>query len=82
MEINASGVSKAKGLSTLCAHLGIDLAECMAVGDADNDVEMLKAVGFGVAMGNALPVVKAAAGAVMSDCNHDGCAEAIERFLL
>lgn len=82
MEINAPGVSKAKGLRALCAHLGLGLAECVAVGDADNDVDMLEAAGFGVAMGNALPAAKAAAGAVVSDCDHDGCAEAIERFLL
>ena len=82
MEINALGVSKAGGLRALCAHLGIGLAECVAVGDADNDIEMLQAVGLGVAMGNALPAVKAVAGAVTSDCDHDGCAQAIERFLL
>lgn len=82
MEINAPGVSKAAGLRTLCAHLGVEPADCVAVGDADNDLEMLRAVGLGVAMGNALPAVKAAAAAVVSDCDHDGCAEAIEEFLL
>jgi Cof subfamily protein (haloacid dehalogenase superfamily) len=82
MEINAPGVSKANGLKKLCGRLGISMEECAAVGDADNDLEILRAVGLGIAMGNALPRVKEAAGAVVSDCDHDGAAEAIERFLL
>lgn len=82
MEINAPGVGKAAGLRSLCARLGISMAECVAVGDSDNDLEMIKAAGLGVAMGNALPAVKAAAGAEVSDCGRDGAAEAIERFLL
>lgn len=82
MEINAVGVSKARGLKELCGHLGISMAECVTVGDAENDLEMIKAAGLGVAMGNAEPEVKAAAGAEVDDCAHDGAAEAIERFLL
>lgn len=39
-------------------RLGIDRDEIMACGDGDNDLEMLKAVGFGVAMGNAEESVK------------------------
>jgi hydroxymethylpyrimidine pyrophosphatase-like HAD family hydrolase len=54
----------------------------VAVGDFDNDLEMIKAAGLGVAMGNALERVKSAAGAVVADCDSDGAAEAIERFML
>jgi Cof subfamily protein (haloacid dehalogenase superfamily) len=82
MEINASGVSKAGGLKTLCGRLGVDMSRAVAVGDSDNDLEMIKAAGLGVAMGNALERVKSAAGAVVADCDSDGAAEAIERFLL
>jgi Cof subfamily protein (haloacid dehalogenase superfamily) len=82
MEINAPGVSKADGLRRLCGHLGVGMEECVAVGDAENDLELIRAAGLGVAMGNAESAVKAAAGAVVADCLHDGAAEAIERFIL
>ena len=81
LELTAGHVSKALGLTMLCRHLGIDPAETIAVGDGDNDLEILKTAGFAVAMGNANEHVKAIADAVVADNNHDGCAEAIERFL-
>ena len=37
---------------------GFELAEVMAFGDSDNDIEMLSGVGIGVAMGNAKSSVK------------------------
>ncbi len=82
MEINAPGVTKAGGLKRLCAQLGISMAECIAVGDSDNDLEVMRASGLAVAMGNANAAAKAAAQETVSDCDHDGCCEAIERFLL
>lgn len=54
----------------------------MAFGDADNDVAMLEYVGVGIAMENALAKVKEAADLVTGDCNHDGVAAAIERYVL
>ena len=53
----------------------------MACGDGDNDLEMLKAVGVGVAMGNADEAVKAAADYV-TDTNEKGVAKAVEKFVL
>ena len=44
------GISKATGLKALCTHLGIDPADCLALGDADNDIEMLDFAGDSVAM--------------------------------
>ena len=52
------------------------------MGDADNDLPMLAAAGLAVAMGNANESVRAAADVVVADNDHDGVAEAIERFLL
>ena len=46
------GVSKASGLTFLCDRLGITAADVLAVGDGNNDVEMVKWAGRGVAMGN------------------------------
>ena len=52
------------------------------MGDEGNDLTMVAAAGLGVAMGNAAEAVKAAAKAVTADCDHDGVAEIIERYLL
>ena len=52
------------------------------VGDADNDREVLQTAGLAIAMGNAADHIKALADVVVADCNHDGCAEAIEKYLL
>lgn len=82
LEINAPGVSKANGLKALCKHLGIDLSECIAVGDAENDEEMISVAGLKVAMGNAQDRIKRIADVVCSDCEHDGVAEIIEQYLL
>ena len=81
LECSAAGVSKGSGLERLCTFLGIPMAECIAVGDADNDIPMLRAAGLGVAMGNAPDYVKTAADRIVSDLDHGGCAEAIMMLL-
>lgn len=58
------GMNKARGIRVLADALGVDMADVMAFGDHMNDMEMLQAVGEGVAMGNALPEVKAVANRV------------------
>ena len=82
LELTAAGVNKGTGLVKLCEHLGISVDETIAVGDADNDIAILKTAGLAVAMGNAEEYVKALADVVVADCDHDGCAEAIEKYLL
>ena len=77
LECSAAGVSKGSGLKRLCGLLGVPMADCIAVGDADNDISMLQAAGLGVAMGNAPGYVKTAADRIVSDLDHGGCAEAI-----
>ena len=76
-------VDKGKGLQELCGKLNIPLDAVMAVGDADNDLPMLSAAGWGVGMANARPRVRAAADALtQAGCNEDGVAEAVERWVL
>lgn len=58
------------------------MEQIMAIGDSENDAEMLRAVGLGVAMGNAYPSVKALADAVTDDNESDGVAKAIRNYLL
>ena len=77
LECSASGVSKGSGLERLCSLLDIPLEACIAVGDADNDIPMLRAAGLGIAMGNAPDYVKTAADRIVSDQDHGGCTEAI-----
>jgi len=81
-EISPKGVSKGTGLTALCEYIGLPIAQAIAIGDEGNDVAMLRAAGLGVAMGNAIDAAKAAADVSVGDCDHDGVAEAIERFLM
>jgi Cof subfamily protein (haloacid dehalogenase superfamily) len=74
--------TKATGISNLARHLGIPMAQVMALGDNINDLEMLQAVGWGVAMGHAPAAVREAAHAVTASNLEDGAAQAIERYLL
>ena len=81
-EINAIGADKGSGLQALCRCLNIPISATIAIGDSENDRPLLRDAGLPLAMGNAIADVKAAARYVMPDCDHDGVAEAIERFLL
>ena len=57
----------------------ISLEETMAFGDGHNDIDMLKLVNIGVAMGNAKDEVKEAADEVTDDIDHDGIYQALKR---
>lgn len=81
IEVNPSGVSKASGLASVCAGLGIRPDQVLAMGDSTNDIEMLRFAGVGVAMGNADDVVKAAADFVTLHHEDDGVAHALRALL-
>ena len=82
IEINAAGANKGAALRELCGMLGVPLADVMAIGDSGNDLRMLEAAGFPVAMGNAEDRVKAAARVVTAPYLEDGVALAVERYVL
>lgn len=82
LELSPAGATKGSGLLALAQLLGIPREATIAVGDAENDLPMLSVVGLGIAMGNATEEARAAADVVVADNDHDGCAEAIRRFLL
>lgn len=82
LEVLPKGGNKANGVRMVMKELGIHAENTMAIGDAENDIEMLQLVGWGVAVGNASEEVKKSAKAVVSSNQDDGVAEAIEKYAL
>lgn len=76
----ADGVSKASALALVCAELGVDAADVLALGDGTNDTEMLTWAGRGVAMGQAPEVVRSVADAVTGTVADDGAATELDRW--
>lgn len=70
--------SKARGIQDVLTKLGIDIESSMAFGDGFNDMEMLPTVGFGVAMGNGEPELKAVADFITKPIEEDGILYALE----
>lgn len=82
IEVLPAGASKGVGLQWLLEQMAIDPAQVMAIGDGENDIEMLALVGYGVAMANAHPRLKEKAIWETADNRDSGVALAIERFVL
>ncbi|RUS45991.1 Cof-type HAD-IIB family hydrolase [Cohnella sp. AR92] len=82
IEVNPAGVSKATAIEEVCRMLGCELSEAVAVGDSLNDLAAIKAVGLGVAMGNAQDEVKAGADVVTGTNLEDGVAQVIREYVL
>ena len=77
------GVAKDGSLAALLEHMGLGRENLMACGDGLNDRSMIEYAGVGVAMQNAEEPVKAVADYVTAaDNDHDGVAEAVEKFIL
>jgi Cof subfamily protein (haloacid dehalogenase superfamily) len=82
VEILDPGVSKAVGCEVVCARLGYSLADALAIGDAPNDVEMLTAAGYSVAVSSSRPEVLAAVDATCAAPQEGGVADVLEAFEL
>jgi HAD superfamily hydrolase (TIGR01484 family) len=80
LDIAPVGVSKASGLERVCAELGCTAADVLAIGDGRNDLEMLEWAGRGVAMGQAIQLVRDVADDVTADVYEDGAAQEISRW--
>lgn len=72
VDILPAGGSKAEGIKKMVERLGFDMSNVYAFGDGLNDLEMLKTVGTGVAMGNGVSEAKAIANMVTNDVAEDG----------
>lgn len=81
-EILPAGTNKASALSELVDQLGYSPEEVMAIGDANNDLEMLAYAGYSVAMGNSPDHIKAVAKYQTASNDEAGVAQAIERWAL
>lgn len=75
-------VNKGYGVELLANKLGIKPHEVICIGDAENDVHMIKFAGLGVAMGNAFPEVKKIADYVTKTNQEDGVAHVINKFVI
>ncbi len=82
VEIMPLGVSKASGVEEIAKAAEIVSGEVLAFGDMPNDLPLLRWAGHGVAMGNAHPVVLAAADEITAPNSDDGVGRVLERWWL
>ena len=82
VDFTLAGVDKASGIARVGQTLGVNPANMVAVGDSYNDLPMLEACGFSIAMGNAPPEVKDAAEFVAPSVAEDGLSVAIKEYVL
>jgi len=81
IEMSNAGAGKAAGIRYLMNILGIKKEETAAFGDADNDIDMIRAAGTGIAMRNGTPACRRAADYVTRNCREDGFAWAVHKKL-
>lgn len=72
VDIIPVNAGKGAGIEKMLKYYGIDRSQAMAFGDGNNDIEMLKAVGNGIAMANASDDLKAVADEICGDVSEDG----------
>jgi Cof subfamily protein (haloacid dehalogenase superfamily) len=82
LEFMAPGVTKGAAVHWLARHLGVPMSQAMAIGDQYGDLEMIEAVGHGVAMFGAPEPVRAAARYVAPSLEAEGAAQVIEELVL
>lgn len=81
-EFSVKGYSKATGMLPVLQRFGADTAHCIAMGDSVNDLDMLRAAGISVAMGDADERVKAVCTHITCNAADDGVAAALRELLM
>ncbi|GAA5518639.1 putative phosphatase M6_Spy0533 [Demequina sediminis] len=81
LDLTPPGVSKASALETLRRQLGVYPDHTVAVGDGNNDIEMLRWAGHSAAMGTAPDHVRAAADEVVGSVEEDGVLTVLDRLI-
>ncbi len=74
--------TKGTALQTVCQTLHLDRAQTLAIGDSENDIPLIQAAGMGIAMGNAIPELRALAQATTRTNDDDGVAHALRDWVL
>lgn len=72
VDIIPASSGKGSGIAKMLAYYGLDKSEAIAFGDGNNDIEMLEAVGWGLAMDNASDELKAIADEVIGHVAEEG----------
>lgn len=80
LDIIAKGGGKVRGIQEFLKCHDLKPEETIAFGDGENDAEMLRFAGIGVAMGNAEDCTKAAADYVTADIDEDGIEKALRHY--
>jgi Cof subfamily protein (haloacid dehalogenase superfamily) len=81
LEFAAPGVTKGAGLDFLAAHMGFTRERTIAFGDGENDVELIEWAGYGIAVENAHPRVKAVADWICPSAEEQGVAQVLEALV-
>ena len=82
VSITHATATKLHGIVEVAKRLGIDPKEAIGIGDGHNDYPLLSACGLKIAMGNAVPELKAIADFIAPSVDEDGVATVIEKFIL
>lgn len=80
-EIGSAGAKKSTGVEFLRKYWGFLEDEVLTIGDQDNDIDLVKCGGIGVAMGNGTPELKKCAKYITDNVLNDGFVKAIEKFV-
>ena len=80
-EISNPEAKKSCAVEFLSNYYGIKKEEILAIGDQNNDIELLKSGGVAVAMGNATDELKKHADFVTDTIDNNGFVKAIEKFV-
>lgn len=81
-EISNNEAKKSCAVEYLCKLWGIEKSEVLAIGDQNNDIELLKSGGIKVAMGNGTPELKECADFITDTVENDGFVKACEKFII
>lgn len=80
-EIANKEATKGNGIKFLAEEYGISTKEVMAIGDQNNDIEMVETAGIGVAMGNGTDIIKSKADYITDTVQNDGFVNAVNKFV-
>jgi phosphoglycolate phosphatase len=80
IHLQTPGINKGTALVELAREMGLKPADFLAIGDSQNDIQMLKTAGIGITVANAHPDTKAVAHYIAGKEYGDGFVEAVEKY--